>query len=134
VTIPTRTVSPDAGFTAAAFNYGNESLRAYLYWPRGTLSAGPLPGEGSMATLNPDGSVYVKVGWWRGRPGRLRITGRRIDAPARPFRFSASDGYGLLGFQPSGITFPATGCWRVTGRVRQAKLTFVVRVIKVRTS
>jgi hypothetical protein len=52
VTLPDRTVPPGAGFTAAGFNYGNARLRADLYWPRGTLSAGILPDGGAMAIVN----------------------------------------------------------------------------------
>jgi hypothetical protein len=29
---------------------------------------------------------------------------------------------------PAGLTFPTTGCWRITGAVGDARLEFVVRV------
>jgi hypothetical protein len=54
---------------------------------------------------------------WRCPPGRRRIA----DVP---------DGYGTTGFQASGVTFPAEGCWEVTGRVGEAGLTFVTLVLK----
>jgi hypothetical protein len=57
---------------------------------------------------------------------------RRLDAEAPPLRAHVPDGYGALGFQPTGLTFPTVGCWRVTGRVRPASLTFVVKVVKVK--
>ena len=132
VTVPTRKVSPGAGFTAAGFNYGGASLRALLFWPYGTLAAGTLPDGGSMAIINPDGSIYVKLGWWRGEPGKLVIRGRKLNASAPPLRAHVPDGYGPRGFQPSGITFPTLGCWRVVGQVGRARLAFVVRVTKVR--
>ena len=132
VTIPTRTVPPDAGFTAAAFNYGGRELRVALYWPNGTLRAGTLPGGGSMATINPDGSIRLKLGWWRGVRGKLSITGRRVDGRASPLRAHIPDGYGPLGFRPTSLTFPTLGCWRVVGRQGPATLSFVVRVSKVR--
>ena len=79
-----------------------------------------------------------KVAWWRKIPGILVIEGRRLDAPAPPLQTDASGYYGLSGFQPSGITFPSTGCWEVVGYLVTVKagslektgdeLRFVVRV------
>lgn len=132
VTIPTRIVPPDAGFTAAGFNYGNARLRAHLYWPRGILVAGTLPDGGSMAVINPDGSIRLKLGWWRGARGKLVISGRRLDASAPPLRASVPEGYGPQGFVPSGLTFPTVGCWRVVGKQGTASLAFVVKVTKVK--
>jgi hypothetical protein len=76
-----------------------------------------------------DGSIGAKFGWWRGVPGRLRIEGRRLDAPAPPLTAHVPDGYGESGFQATGITFPTEGCWEVTGRVGDASLTFVTLVL-----
>jgi hypothetical protein len=128
VTIPPRATPPNAGATRVAFNYGGPNLRVQLSWPNGTLVAGLLPDGGSYATVDPDGSISTKVGWWRGRPGQLRIDGRRLDAGAPPLRAHVPEGYTTRGFQPSGITFPAVGCWRVTGAVAGSRLSFVVRV------
>jgi hypothetical protein len=76
-----------------------------------------------------DGSITTKFGWWRGVAGKLRIEGRRLDAPAPPLVGHVPDGYGDSGFQSSGITFPTEGCWQVTGRVGDAGLTFVTLVL-----
>jgi hypothetical protein len=133
VTVPTRTVPRDAGFSAAAFNYGGRHLRAHLGWRNGVLGAGTLPDGGSMATVEPDGSIYTKVGWWRGLSGELVITGRRLDASAPPLLASSSSiGYGPSGFQPSGLVFPTVGCWKVVGKLPRAKLAFVVKVTEIR--
>ena len=132
VTVPTETVPPDAGFGPAAFNYGNKQLRAHLSWPRGTLTAGTLPDGGAMATVNRNGSIRLKIGWWRGLRHMLMISGYRLDAPAPPLAADIPNGYGATGFQPVALIFPSVGCWRVDGRLGPARLSFVVRVTKIR--
>jgi hypothetical protein len=89
-----------------------------------------------MAPINPDGSIRAKLGWWRGVPGDLAISGRRLDAHASPLRteVGASASYGKTGFIPSILTFPTVGCWRVVGRQAGASLVFVVKVTKVKRS
>ena len=131
---PKRKVTPGAGFTAAGFNYGNAYLRAQLNWPHGTLTAGRLPDGGYIAIINRDGSIYVKVGWWRGLPGQLVVRGKRLDAHAPPLRADVGTvaSYGPTGFVASGLTFPTVGCWRVVGKLGRASLTFVAKVTKVR--
>jgi len=75
-----------ASSPAAGFNYGTAALRVQLGWPKGTLAAGILPDGGSRAIVEENGSIHAKLGWWRGVPGALRITGRRLDADAPPLR------------------------------------------------
>jgi hypothetical protein len=77
-----------------------------------------------------DGSVAEKRPWWRAVRGRLRITGRRLDAPAPSLRAHIPDGYGLTSFQASEIIFPTAGCWSVTGAAGAASLRFVTLVVK----
>jgi hypothetical protein len=133
-TIPAKANVPRGnGVSAASFNYGTRRLRTAIYWPRGVLRAGMLPDGGSMASLNHDGSISLKLGWWRGVAGKLTIRARRLDAAAPPVRGDVPDGYGPKGFQASVITFPTTGCWRVVGAVADARLAFVVRVTKIRS-
>lgn len=79
--------------------------------------------------LQSDGSIGTKFGWWRTVAGKLTITGRRLDAPAPPAGTSVPAGYGLQGFQSSGVYFPAQGCWEVTGSVGGSELTFVTFVL-----
>ena len=38
---------------------------------------------------------------------------------------------GDRGFQATYIIFPTPGCWEVTGRVGDAKVTFITRVVKI---
>jgi hypothetical protein len=138
VTLPPRDSPHEASSVVAQnFNFGNASLRVRL-WPDGTLVAGRLPGGGFFATINPDGSISAKLGWWRGKAGKLVISGRRLDARAPQLRFRASNGYGEKGVQPSILRFPTFGCWEVTGKLVRtetgsvvARLRFVVRVRRV---
>jgi hypothetical protein len=127
----TQTCAPTqpGGAAPRGFNYGSDGLAVEL-WPRGVLVAGTLPDGGSYASIKPDGSVVTKLGWWRGVPGALRITGRRTDATAPPLRADVPDGYGPTGFQATQITFASTGCWKVLARVGNERLDFVVRVRK----
>jgi hypothetical protein len=83
-----------------------------------------------MAEIRPDGSIDAKLGWWRGVEGQLTIRGRRLDAPGPPLRAEIPEGYGVSGFQATGIIFPTEGCWRVTGKVGNATLSFVTLVVK----
>ena len=102
MTVPAqRRVPPGAAFSAAAFNYGNARVRVQLNWPDGTLRAGILPDGGAMALVNADGSIYVKVGWWRGVRGQLVVRGRRLDAHALPLRADVGTvaSYGDVGFR-----------------------------------
>jgi hypothetical protein len=115
--------------TSGDFNYGNGSL-AVLLWPKGRLVAGRLPDGSSYAETRPDGSIVAKLGWWRAVEGQLTIEGERLDASAPPLRADVPDGYGPTGFQPTGLSFPTEGCWKVLGRVGGARLTFVVLVRK----
>lgn len=70
----------------------------------------------------------LKLGWYRTEPGHVEVTvellpsseehlrpGVTWDPPAGSAR--VPDGYGLTGFQVSGIEFPAPGCWSVTGEL-----------------
>ena len=61
---------------------------------------------------------------------RLRITGHRLDATAPPLIAWIPKGYSPGTWEPAGLTFPTIGCWRVTGTVGRAKLSFTVRVTK----
>jgi hypothetical protein len=127
-------VTPPGGRVPATrgdFSRGNGSLAVAL-WPKGRLVAGRLPDGSSYAEIAADGSIGAKLGWWRGVEGQLLIEGERLDAPAPPLRADISNGYGPTGFQPTGLSFPTQGCWKVRGSVGRARLTFVVLVTDMR--
>jgi hypothetical protein len=98
----------------------------------GQLWTGLRPEGKVLARANPGGSIGMKWMWWRGAGvrGELKIAGRRLDAPAPPLRAEIPLGYGLTGFQASGLIFPTPGCWEVTGKAGEASLTFVTLVVK----
>lgn len=111
------------------FGYGNRqvSIGPFGLWPEGTVVFKP----GGAGFVTRDGSLGMKFGWQRGVRGQLRIEGHRLDASAPPLRSEVPEGYGDLGFQPTYLIFPTPGCWEVTGRVGEASVTFVTRVVKI---
>ena len=102
--------------------YGNGKLWIGALWPNGVVIM-------TKEDVGPGGRLGMKFGWYRLTSGFLTITGRRLDAQAPPASGVAS-GYGLIGFNASGVIFPTEGCWQVTGRVARVTLTFVTFVIK----
>jgi hypothetical protein len=109
------------------FNYGDRHL-AVAFWQRGRLVASRVPDGSSWGVVNPDGSIWAKLGWWRGAAGRLTIVGERLDARAPRLRADVPAGYGSTGFQATGLTFPTPGCWKVLGSVAGHDIEFVVLV------
>lgn len=85
--------------------------------------AGAFHGEGFVA--DPKGQ---KIGWYRERRGTLRIYAKLLDGPPASFTAEVPPYYGKLGFQPSGMTFGAPGCWAVTAVVGGQASRFVVEV------
>ncbi len=116
ITTPNNSQPP--GSTFGAVFHGNDELWVGL-WDSNVVVWEP----------EPNGSIDAKFGWWRGVEGKLAIEGRRLDASAPPLRAHVPDGYGITGFQATGILFPSAGCWEVTGRVGDASLTFVTLVV-----
>jgi hypothetical protein len=118
---------PGGGFFGAGSSFGNGKLWVGGLWPDGIIEADPR-------FVDAEGAASMKFGWWRVEPGKLTITGKRADASAPPASGDAPDGYGDVGFQASGVSFPTEGCWVITGTVGGTSLTFVTFVIKVGAS
>jgi hypothetical protein len=108
-------------------SYGDGRLAVGGLWPNGVIKAGP-------DLVEKDGAVRMKFGWWRGIPGKLDITGRRLDGSSPYLRADIPHGYGKTGFQATSLYFPKEGCWEVTGRIDTTHLTFVTFVIKTAAS
>jgi hypothetical protein len=128
VTIPSKIPDIIQGHLWSKKVYSSGNLYATADHPDGILMFRP-------EDLNPDGTMDLrKLGWFKinGLSGSLTISGRRLDGTAPPLISSIPSGYRPTGFQASGITFPTEGCWEITGKVADTKLTFVVQVIKER--
>jgi len=97
----------------------------------GELWAIGLPPAGVLEIEPQDGSLDTKLAWWRRVKGDLHVTGERVDAPAAPLRADVPAGYPETGFQPTGLTFPTQGCWKITGRIGDGRaLRFVTLVVR----
>jgi hypothetical protein len=121
--VPPKTVSP-------------KHYRLWTAAPSGEWAATPHE-------QNPDGSLWLKAPWFAAGPkgnaphgptGRLKITGRRIDAASPPLRASTQQ-VGVIGFGGSAvwaavITFPTAGCWTISGTVGKTQHTFRLLVTR----
>jgi hypothetical protein len=110
---------------------------------RGTYECPGDFGDGLLVTLQPeiefrrggagyvlsDGSYGWKFAWCRKVNGKLSISGRRLDGPARPLRSQISADNGQPGFVPTYVIFPTVGCWEITGHAGKAAVTFVTNVV-----
>jgi hypothetical protein len=85
-----------------------------------------------------DSGYRQKVIWWsqgfdwKADPQpALKISGRRLDAPAPRLVVTGANGSykdDMGSFIMSGVNFPTIGCWEITGKFGGRQLTFVVRV------
>lgn len=77
-----------------------------------------------------------KIVWWsEGYDAKadplpaIEITGRRLDGEAPPMVVTGANGSRTtVDFIMSGVNFPTTGCWEVTGKFKGAKVRFVVLI------
>ena len=122
VTRPNGSIPEGEPATAGARYFGNGALWTDLY---------PNPIRPRPEDVRENGAVEIKVPWWRGVAGKLKIEGQRLDATAPPLSAWIPGGYGRRGFQSTAITFPTAGCWQVTGSVGDASLTFVSLILEV---
>ncbi|HLG09032.1 MAG TPA: hypothetical protein VI409_10240 [Gaiellaceae bacterium] len=97
-----------------------------------------LPADGVLlARREPDGSLFQKLPWLprAGLTGVLTVRGERLDAPSPRMGVLsvnwgyASSGPAARGSWASAVSFPSEGCWRISGRVRDVTLSYVVKVV-----
>jgi hypothetical protein len=94
-----------------------------------------VPVRGVLPAMHPYGTPWAaewgtKFPWWRAIPGTLTITARRLDGPSAGFQSQVAyqGKYGTAGLTPSGLYWPAPGCWQVTGTIAGRSLTIVAWV------
>jgi hypothetical protein len=116
-------------------------------WPLGPTPTGHgngllwtgLPRDGTVALspdrVGPDGSIFwTKLIWIAAgvHAGGLEVRVQRLDAPAPVLHPEVVSGH-LSGWSgPSWaarMRFSSGGCWRVTGRVDDVSLSFVIKVV-----
>lgn len=97
-----------------------------------------LPEDGVLAMRRePDGTLFDKLGWMpkKGWGGNLTVGGERLDGPGRMRVLNVFWGYTYVnGVQGRGswmtpVELPSEGCWRITGRVGDIRLSYVVKVV-----
>jgi len=77
-----------------------------------------------------------KITWWsEGYDAKadplpaIAISGRRLDGSAPPLVVTGAHGsWTTVDFIMSGVNFPTTGCWEITGTFKGAEIKFVVSV------
>ncbi len=96
-----------------------------------------LPPDGVLSTRIDDDGLFQKLGWLphRGFPDSLAVRGERLDDASPPLRvLSVNRGYSIAPGRPqvgswrSAVKFPSAGCWRITVRVQDISLSYVVKV------
>lgn len=98
-----------------------------------------LPQNGIWSSLPHSSDGYTqKIPWWRegydwqAEPEpALVVTGERLDAKAPPLNTSTANGSYAADMGSAmmmGVDFPTTGCWKITGKYKDAELSFVVWV------
>jgi hypothetical protein len=71
----------------------------------------------------------LKMPWLRSKPGRLKLTGTRVDGAGRFWADTAKPGeYPSVGFEPSALMFSTGGCWKIIARHRRSTFVFYMDI------
>jgi hypothetical protein len=114
-----------------------DNFTYYLHgWYGNTALWVGVPVQGVLPAARPFGTPWAasewgtKFPWWPVIPGKLTIAARRLDGPSAGFhaRFGGPASIGRSRFIPSGLYWPAPGCWQVTATISGHSLTFVTWV------
>lgn len=82
----------------------------------------------------PIGSIGTKLFWWAaGVDGTFTLSGHRLDASSAPLVVHRVNRGRQAGFRGSGtwatpVSFPTPGCWKLTARLADVNLSYVVKV------
>jgi hypothetical protein len=113
-----------------SFNFGNARIAVNL--PKGARFLAVPDGKPGGASIQKDGWIRTKVGWFSAR-GTPAVAGRRVDGTGRRLRADVGPLSYALGsgpFYPSLLYFPSFGCWRITATAGGARLDATVNVIR----
>ena len=83
---------------------------------------------------DPPGSIATKLYWFASVDGLLKVEGERLDAASPPMvvhrvnRGQSSSWRGPTWATP--VTFPSEGCWRLTARLGDVSLSYVLEVTR----
>ena len=114
-----------------------DNFTYYLHgWYGNTVLWVGMPIQGALPAARPYGMPGAasewgtKFPWWPVIPGKLTIAAHRLDGPSagRHARLARPASIGKSRFIPSGLDWPAPGCWQVTGTISGHSLTFVTWV------
>jgi hypothetical protein len=108
-------------------------------WHSNTFLWTGLPLDGAYVpdprSLAADGSVEAKLFWFAAViQGEFSLMGERLDASSPPLLVHRVNRGSMTRFRGSGtwatpVTFPSQGCWRLTARVADVSLSFVMKVV-----
>ena len=116
--------------------YSELGVKGYYWYGSNSLWVA-LPQNGVWSSLPHDAHGYTqKIPWWREgyvwneepEPS-LTVTGERLDTKAPPIEASQANGAYADEFGSAMMmdaSFPSSGCWKITGKYRDAELSFVV--------
>jgi hypothetical protein len=113
-----------------------DNFAGYLHgWYGNTALWVGVPVQGVLPAGHPYGTPWVsewgtKLPWWPVVPGTLTVTARRLGGPSAGFHGQVAQPahIGKARFIPSGLIWPAPGCWQVTGTIAGHSLTFTAWV------
>jgi len=131
------TVPQDPPFTPSV-PYDALGHQGYFWYGSSSLWT-ELPADAIWYSLphNPEGYTQ-KVVWWRDGyvwneepEPNLIVTGERLDAPAPSLNVSTANGVYASDIGSAmmvGMDIPTLGCWKITGKYKDAELSFVIWV------
>ena len=118
--------------------YDKLGVKGYFWYGSTTLwTAIPTDAVWYSLPHNPKGYTQ-KVVWWRDGyvwdkepEPKLIVSGERLDAKAPPLNVSIANGVYASDIGSAmmvGVDIPTPGCWKITGKYKDAELSFVVWV------